>query len=41
VLQARKHAPTPSPFIIVTFGFAVQSLKELGDASVAIILEFE
>jgi hypothetical protein len=37
VLQARMCAPTsfpfPFPFIVVTFGLAVESIKELGGAS--------
>jgi hypothetical protein len=33
VLRAREHAPTPSPSVVFTFGFAVESIKELGGAS--------
>ncbi len=37
VLQAKMCAPTsfpfPFPFIVVTFGLAVESIKELGGAS--------
>jgi hypothetical protein len=33
VLQAKEHAPTPFPSIVFTFGFAVESIKELGGAS--------
>jgi hypothetical protein len=30
VLRARECAPTPSPFVIFTFGPVVESIKELG-----------
>jgi hypothetical protein len=33
VLQAREHAPTPSSSIVFTFGLVVESIKELGGAS--------
>ncbi len=33
MLWAREHAPTPFPSTIVTFGLAVESIKELGGAS--------
>jgi hypothetical protein len=33
VLQARECAPTPFPFVVFIFGFAVGSIKELGSAS--------
>jgi hypothetical protein len=33
VLQAREHAPTPSPYVVFTFGLEVQSLKVFGGAS--------
>jgi hypothetical protein len=33
VLQAKKHAPIPSPSIVFTFGHAIESIKELGGAS--------
>jgi hypothetical protein len=33
MLQARERAPTLSPFIIFTFGFTIESIKELGGAS--------
>jgi len=33
VLQARELAPTPSPSIVFTFGFIVESIKELGGVS--------
>jgi len=34
MLQAKEHAPTPSPSIIFTFGFTVESIKELGGVSI-------
>jgi hypothetical protein len=33
VLRGKERAPTLSPFVVVTFGFVVESLKELGGAS--------
>jgi hypothetical protein len=27
--------PTPSPFVVFTFGLVVESIKELGDASIS------
>jgi hypothetical protein len=30
VLQAKEHAPTPSPSIVFTFGLAVSPLRRLG-----------
>jgi hypothetical protein len=33
VLQAKERAPTPSPSAIVTFGLAIESIKELRGAS--------
>ncbi len=33
VLQAREHAPTPSLSVVFTFGFTVESIRELGGAS--------
>jgi hypothetical protein len=30
VLRAKEHALTPSPFIVFTFGFGIESIKELG-----------
>jgi hypothetical protein len=33
MLQAKAHAPTPSPFNIFTFGLTVDSIKELGGVS--------
>jgi hypothetical protein len=38
VLQAREHASTPYPFVIFTFGLTVESIKEFGGASMAIIV---
>jgi hypothetical protein len=32
MLRAKKHAPTPSPSIVFTFGLLVESIKELGGA---------
>jgi hypothetical protein len=37
VLQAKERAPTP-PFVIFTFGLAIESIKELGGA---LVLECE
>jgi hypothetical protein len=33
VLRAKERNLIPSPFIIFTFGLAVESIKELGSAS--------
>jgi hypothetical protein len=33
VLQAKEGTQTPYPFIVFTFGFAIESIKELGGAS--------
>jgi hypothetical protein len=33
MLRAKEHAPTPFPFVVFIFGFAVGSIKELGSAS--------
>ncbi len=33
VLRAKKRAATPFPFVVFTFGFAVESIKEFGGAS--------
>jgi len=33
VLQAREHTPTPFSYVVVTFGLAIESIKELGGAS--------
>jgi hypothetical protein len=30
MLWAKKHAPTPFPSIVFTFGFAIESIKEFG-----------
>jgi len=32
VLRAKKRAPTPSPFVVFTFGLIIESIKELGGA---------
>jgi hypothetical protein len=29
VLRAKERAPTPFPFVVYTFGFTVESIKEL------------
>jgi hypothetical protein len=34
VLRAKEHAPTPSPYVVFTFRFAIKSIKELGGALV-------
>jgi len=34
VLRDRERAPTPFPFNVFTFGLAVESIKELGGASI-------
>jgi hypothetical protein len=34
VLQAKECAPIPSPFAVFFFGFATESIKELGDVSI-------
>jgi hypothetical protein len=33
MLQAKEHAPTPSPSIVFIFGLVVESIKELGGVS--------
>jgi hypothetical protein len=33
MLRTRKHAPTPSPSVVFTFIFVVESIKELGGLS--------
>jgi hypothetical protein len=38
VLRAKECVLTPSPFIIFTFELAVESIKELGGASISIAL---
>jgi hypothetical protein len=37
VLQAKEHAPTPSPSVVFTFGLTVESIKELKDVSIILI----
>jgi hypothetical protein len=37
MLQAKERAPTPSPFVVFTFGLIVESIKELEGASVLLI----
>jgi hypothetical protein len=36
MLQARECAPTPSLSIVFTFGLPIESIKELGGASLEI-----
>jgi len=36
VLQAKERATTP-PFVVFTFGFVVESIKELGGVSAKVI----
>jgi hypothetical protein len=36
MLQARERAPTASPFVIFTFRFIIESIKELGGTSMSI-----
>ncbi len=38
VLRAKERAPTPSPFVIFTFGFVVESIKDFGGVSLATLL---
>jgi hypothetical protein len=38
MLRARERALTPFPFVVFSFGFAIESIKELGDASQAMDL---
>jgi len=38
VVRARECAPILSPFIVFTFKFVVESIKELGGASMVVIL---
>jgi hypothetical protein len=33
VLRTRERTPTPYPFVVFTFGLAVESIKEFGGAS--------
>jgi len=37
MLQAKECAPTPSPFVVFTFGLIVESIKELGGASMVVL----
>jgi len=37
VLQARECALTPSLFVVFTFGVVVESIKELGGASMLMV----
>jgi len=41
VLQAREHAPTPYYSVIFTFGLTVESIKELGGASIVVVISLE
>jgi hypothetical protein len=34
VLQTKEPTPTPYPFVIFTFGFTIESIKEFGGASI-------
>jgi hypothetical protein len=36
VLRVKEHAPTPSPSVVITFRLAIESIKELGDASLSV-----
>ncbi len=36
MLQAREHALIPSPYVVFTFGLAIESIKEFGGASITI-----
>jgi hypothetical protein len=38
MLQARERTPTPSPSNVFTFGLAIESIKELGGASLWLLL---
>jgi len=38
MLQVREGSPTPSPFVVFTFGLIVEFIKEFGGASWAIHL---
>jgi hypothetical protein len=38
VLQTKEHALTPSPFVVFTFGLVVESIKELGGASISMLV---
>jgi hypothetical protein len=37
VLRARERAPIPSPFVVFTFELKVESIKELGGVSNALL----
>jgi hypothetical protein len=37
MLQARELTSTPSPFVVFTFELIVESIKELGGASIWVI----
>jgi hypothetical protein len=37
MLQAKECAPIPSPFVVFTFGLIVESIKELGGASMVVL----
>jgi hypothetical protein len=37
MLRVKERAPTPSPSVVFTFGFVVESIKELGDASLIML----
>jgi hypothetical protein len=37
VLQTRECALTPSPFVVFTFGLVVESIEELGGASMVVL----
>jgi hypothetical protein len=37
MLQAKEHAPTSSPSVVFTFGFVVESIKELRGASLGVV----
>jgi hypothetical protein len=33
MLRAKERTPTSYPFVVFTFGLAIESIKEFGDAS--------
>jgi len=37
VLRIREHTPIPYPFVVFTFGLAVESIKEFGGASLTLM----
>jgi hypothetical protein len=37
VLQTRECAPTPFPSVVFTFGFTIESIKELGGVSLHVL----